>query len=279
MHETKIYPDGVHDLSNHEYHASFGLSRSSLMEFKRSPFHYFYRYRSSPLPVHEPTPDMVLGSLIHTLVLEPHKFDEEYAIRPLEKRSTNAGKFAYGQFIGTLSGRQEITKVQFDLAQAIADSVLSHPFAKEALDLVNIERSIYFTHKETGLQLKARPDAWVGNLVSDLKSAVNASPKGFELACVKGHYFHQAAFAKMALESLGIMLKKFLCVAVEKKPPYAIGVYSLDLAGIAWAEDQINQLLIQFVTCQDLNRWPDYGVLNMALPKYAEYDFIGELDE
>ncbi|MDQ8040096.1 MAG: hypothetical protein REH83_06790, partial [Rickettsiella sp.] len=35
---------GIYDISNEAYHQGPGISRSALMKFKRSPYHYWYEY-------------------------------------------------------------------------------------------------------------------------------------------------------------------------------------------------------------------------------------------
>jgi hypothetical protein len=41
------FEDGVYDIQNDLYHGSYGLSRSALCEFKKSPWHYWHKYLSA----------------------------------------------------------------------------------------------------------------------------------------------------------------------------------------------------------------------------------------
>ena len=67
------------DIPNEEYHRSNGTSSSSLKTLlEQTPAHLEYN-RTHPK---DSTENMKLGTLVHMLVLEPDKFEEEYIIVP-----------------------------------------------------------------------------------------------------------------------------------------------------------------------------------------------------
>ena len=41
-----VYTDGVYDITNEQYHASEGISRSKLMLLDKSPYHFWYETMS-----------------------------------------------------------------------------------------------------------------------------------------------------------------------------------------------------------------------------------------
>jgi len=272
MDEKRLFSDGVHCISNDDYHSSSGVSRSSLMAFKRSPFHYWHRYingmhDSSDLQ----TQAMVVGNLIHTMVLEPNKFDDDYVVRPPMDRRTNAGKLAFNQFTAILAGRIAVTQEQVDEAEAIANVVRDNEMAQLLLDNCKVEQSIYFTHKHTGMQCKVRPDAWNGSVVIDLKTTADASFRAFQSSAFKYGYFLQAGMIHQALESINIKMDKFVFLAVEKESPYALGIYLLDDEALDWGVNQFDFLMQSYSTCMEKNSWPGYGLQSLTLPAYANY--------
>ena len=246
MDEKKVYENGIHDISNNEYHASSGISRSSLLEFKRSPYHFWHKYMVERSDSADPSAALVMGNLIHTMVLEPHKFDDEFVVRPEMDRRTNAGKFAYNQFISTMAGRMSVTKDQVNQADLIANSILTNELCKEMLEGCEIEKSIYFTHLGTGIQCKVRPDAFKGGLVIDLKTTADASYRSFQNSAYKFGYFLQAAMIDYAFLSQGMKMEKFIFIVVEKEPPYAVAVYVLDEEAIVYGVKQCNSLIDSF---------------------------------
>jgi len=67
----------ITDLSNEDYHTSMALSSSNLKDMLISPYHYWYK-KNAP---HKSTPALLFGTLLHTMLLEPHLFDKEYFVR------------------------------------------------------------------------------------------------------------------------------------------------------------------------------------------------------
>jgi len=278
MDEKRKYEDGIHDISNDEYHSSMGLSRSALMEFKRSPFHYWHKYMVDSDRRVEPSTAMVMGNLVHTMVLEPHKFDSEFVMRPEMDRRTNAGKQAFNAFTMTLAGRQSVTYEQVAEADAIQKAVMAQPMCEALLMDCKIEQSIYFTHEVTGLQAKSRPDAWNGSLVIDLKTSADASYRSFQNSAFKYGYFIQAGLANAALRSIGIAMEKFVFIVVEKDRPHAVGLYVLDEEAIAYGENQFDELMYKYAECLEKDSWPGYGLQTLTVPNYANYEIETEYE-
>ena len=264
--------NGIHDIPNDIYHQSNGISRSALMEFKRSPYHYQKKYLLEHEPK-EPTPAMVMGNLIHTLTLEPALFDDEYIIMPKFDRRTTVGKAGYNAFQANLSGRICVSEDDYTKAQAIALAVREHELGGALLvDGIHVEQSIYFTHKATGIQCKARPDAMLGSVVVDLKTTADASFRAFQSSAYKFGYFLQAGMIHEALKSIDIQMDKFIFLAVEKELPYPLGIYTLDDEALDYGVNQFNELMNNMAFCLENNKWPGYPVMNLTVPGYAKYD-------
>jgi hypothetical protein len=276
MNEKRRYVDGIHCIPNDEYHSSSGISRSGLLEFKRSPHHFWHKYMGEPRDISSNTPALVLGNLVHTMVLEPEKFDDEYIVRPPMDRRTNAGKLAYNQFIGMSGGRAEVTLEQFDIAAEMRDAVSSNDLACDLLRDCKVEQSIYFTHAPTGIQVKCRPDAWNGSIVVDLKTSASAHYRDFRGSVFKYGYAIQAAIIKLALHSIGIALEKFVFIVIEKDPPYPIGIYMLDDEVIDYGLAQFEKLILAYSLCLEKNEWPGYPVQTLYLPKWISAEFEHE---
>lgn len=273
----KHYENGVHDITNNSYHDSMGISRSMLMDFKRSPHHYWYNHISGEYIKEEPTPAMNLGNAVHTLVLEPGLWHDEFLVI---KQKTRPRKDTppWQKIIEEAEGRTILTPDESIKASCMANSVLSNVHAKTLLNNCLVEQSIYFTHKETGLQCKARPDAMFNNLVMDLKTNADGSYRAFQAACVNYGYFIQAAMVKQALESIDVELDEFIFIGVEKEPPYCVSIYNLSCEALEYGEKLFNDIMLGIKYCLDNNNWPGYAVKEIFPPKWVRYDDEMEIE-
>ena len=299
MHQIE---NGVHDIPNDVYHGSAGLSRSGLMEFKKSPYHYWHRYLNPESTPGYCSPAMKLGELVHALVLEPEYFNERYALKPvplqvpktellkdLEKElGKELGREEFekqkaaketvqimnesmmNEFLAQLEGKEILNPDMYAEAKHYADSVLKDPTAKALFTGVDVEKSIYFTHKGTGIQCKVRPDAWVGGVVTDLKTCKDASFDAFQRAAVGAGYFIQAAMIKQGLESIGLDLQKFIFYCVEKSEAAPTTYYELDQDSLERGENEYNNLMHGIAYCMENNRWGSYQPQTLTYPAWAK---------
>ena len=76
-------------MTNLEYHSRPEISKSDIDLMLKSMRHFKNKVYE------EPTPNMVLGSAFHKLVLEYDDFESEFAVMPNVDKRTKAGKEAY----------------------------------------------------------------------------------------------------------------------------------------------------------------------------------------
>jgi exodeoxyribonuclease VIII len=86
----KVINPGIYNLSSEAYHHGPGISRSGLMEFKRSPYHYWYKHLNPDYIAEPATPAQIFGNALHTYVLEPEKFDQQFFVAPKFDKRTKA---------------------------------------------------------------------------------------------------------------------------------------------------------------------------------------------
>lgn len=288
--------DGVHDLPNEVYHNSSGVSRSGLWQFKRAPIHYWNAYLNPEREIKKATPQMKLGELTHVMILEPDEFTKRYAF-PVELEEMppavllkDVGKEQFEQvkaarrevkerndllmdeFRAASQDKEIITLAMYNEAKALADSVWRSDVAQTLFKDVQVEKSIYFTHKGTGLQVKVRPDAWIGGVVTDLKTCVDASYRAFERAAFSSGYYLQAAMISEGLKSIGITMEKFVFFCVEKTGALATVYYMLDDDALEYGICQFDQLMEQYAWCLENNKWDSYEPQHLYLPSYAKYE-------
>ena len=87
------HPLGLVECSNDQYHGGPGVSKSHLDAIAgASPLHYWHKYINPNRERAEPSQALIMGSAIHSIVLEPDLFTGEYITVPEDapKRATKA---------------------------------------------------------------------------------------------------------------------------------------------------------------------------------------------
>lgn len=278
---------GLVECSNEEYHSGAGVSKSALDLVARSPRHYWERYINPDREPNTPTPAMIIGSAVHSAVLEPDLFPNEYITLPDDapnrptSRQVNAKKPSpdtliaidwWRDFEAANSGRTILGADDYQLCLAIRDAVHAHPVAGPLFAEGVAEQSYYVTEPETGELIKCRPDWITGNgMMVDLKTTEDASPDGFAKSVANFRYFVQAPWYLDILERLyGEAPPYFLFVAVEKKRPHAIGVYFVDNVQLDLGRRRYMKDLRSISHCKAAGDFPDYSsqIEPLRLPKW-----------
>lgn len=250
-------------MSNADYHASEGISKSGLDRIKQSPAHYYARYLDQNRPPEEPTTQAQLnGTLAHCTILEPAEFGERYRVGPDVSKATNEWKtFAKSMPYGCIAIKPE----QFITAHAQRASVLTIPDLAEGLELGMPEVSAFWTDEETGVLCKCRPDfvqdcGKAGVILIDVKTCGNASPSEFSRMIAKHRYHVQAAYYSdgFAIAS-GRNVLGFIFAAVEMDYPFAASAIALDEESIEQGRRDYRRNIDTYAECLSAGIWPGYG--------------------
>lgn len=160
-------------------------------------------------------------------------------------------------------GRIVLSPEGWEQLHGMASAVHNHPAAGALLTSVPgaAEKSVYWIDPTTGVLCRCRPDWWRDdNLIVDLKTTEDASPEGFAKSIANWRYDVQAAYYLDGIQqATGKRPKAFVFIAVEKKPPFAVGVYVLDGETLEIGRAQYQQDLRAFSECERSGEWPGYG--------------------
>ena len=251
-------------MDNDTYHRHPAISKSRLDSIARSPLHYWAKHLDPNRWPAESTPAMVIGSAVHTFVLEHEEWDANYAVTPAGiNRRTNAGKAEWDVFTTAAGTRTVISREDADLVSKISEGVFNHPAANGLLSLPGkAESSLFWTDAETGLECKCRPDYLLddGSTIVDLKTTDSASPADFMQSIAKFRYHCQAAWYLHGVEqATGKRPEQFVFVCVEKTPPFACAVYvaAPEMIQIGWDTARAN--LNRLAECMAAAAWPGYS--------------------
>jgi exodeoxyribonuclease VIII len=263
---------GLHrDYPAERYHERvMGLaSKGALDRFHRSPAHYLAWVSGDAKD--EASPALAFGSAFHCAALEPERFASEYLVEP-----TFRGK---GSVKARAAWREEHAEQSFldaDDARAIAGMVASlraHPLAAELLEEGEPEVTLRWRDAATGIECKARGDFYARELgvCVDLKSTSDARADSFERSIANFTYHRQHGFYADGFDALDAALERFVFVAIEKEPPYAVSVFVLDEDAIRRGRFSIREDLERLRECIDRDHWPAYAetMQEISLPRWA----------
>lgn len=265
-----VEPGIYTELSNEAYHSGPGISKSNLDAIHRSPAHFLASF-----DIHEePTKALSMGTAVHTAVLEPERFKVDFVIPPSFNRRTKDGKTAAEEWERENCGKTPISVEDMAIVTAMRESVMNNPIAAKLVEMTQHETSVFA--KFDDVLCKCRPDGWQKDkgILIDLKTTEDASPEGFAKACARYRYYVQDTFYRTVVSSLlntDADKLSFVFVAVEKKPPFAVALYSLDdLAKLqGWVE--IREDLRNFREAVESHQWRGYSpkIETLSLPRWA----------
>lgn len=253
----EVFVAGVYnDIPAVKYHAAPGISKSALDQSAKSPAHYQAWLKEKP----EQTPAMRIGTLAHLATFQPDLYARSVAMAPIVDRRTKDGKAIWQQFQSENEGRELVTVDEQQMLTALSGAVRRHPLIGKLLNKGDSEVSVFSKDTPTGLVTKCRFD-WINpedGVFLDLKTTEDASPTGFARSIGNFRYHIQDAHYTQLGRDHGMDFK-FIFVAVEKHPPYAVAIYVLDEATRIQAEAIRRQQLETLASCETFQSWPAYS--------------------
>lgn len=300
-------------LSSDAYHASEGISKSGLDEIAQSPLHYWERYLNPDREIKAPTPALIVGQAFHTLIGEPEKFSNQFALAPskadypqavatiedITERAASLGislpkgkkdamfaalKASDDQAVlwddlkeQIVAGKTILSVDQWDKIHRMSDAVAKHPAARVLLQGGAFEQSHYWRHIDADALCKCRPDYIRSDgVIVDFKTAEDASEDAFKRAAWNFGYHRQAAFYLDGLAATVNTPGPFVFLVIEKEPPYAVAVYEADQEMILAGRIQYMRALQAYSECRKANQWPGYPktIQPLGIPFWAKKELF-----
>ena len=245
------------------YHAdTTHVSKSGLDKINQSPAHYFYHYLDPDSEKEDDTHAQIFGDAFHCAVLETHLFTTRFYVAPYKvDRRTKDGKETFAAWKEAAKGKKIISRDDYQTILKMRASIHANPICNELFKTGIREKVFTFKDPLFGVNCKIKPDWIYGEkfLMVDLKSCLDASPNGFRRSMIKFRYYVQNAFYSDGfLESTGQHSSGFVFVAVEKNPPYNLGLYRLDQEDIEVGRSEYISNLEIYKRCLESGHWPGY---------------------
>jgi hypothetical protein len=265
--------------------SSSGLRRC----FDKSPAHFYCEWGGNPNRIEPPDkPHFVLGRATHHLMLGEPFFAKLFAAQPLEYPDSKTGELKPWHGSSNYckawkaeqdnAGRQILKGEDIENIKGMARALSSHPFIKNGALNGQIERSIFWKDKATGLWLKARPDSIPldsGDFV-DLKTTTSVQWIDLQKTIFDCGYYQQGALVRRAArEVLKIENPTFTLIFVEKKPPYCVRVVTLKDNDLALGDQANRHALDTIARCIKSAHWPGPGgerddAAYIEMPEWAQ---------
>ena len=260
----------VEDMSNADYHASEGVSKSGLDLIDRSPAHYMAReFKSS-------TRAMTIGTAIHAAILEPEMFKRDYfhtgcidRVKKLYKHS----KKIRGEEVS-------LTAPESAKVRGMVKSIYNDAESAQILSMDGkSELSAFAIDPETGIKIRCRYDRLTNSGISlDLKKTIDL--RKFGRSCFDYRYHVQDAMYSHVYELVtGEKLQNFLFLAVEESAPHACKVFELDEEAKEIGEYYYRKNLVQYAECLNRGDWPTNEINSVIeLPYFAAKQYEQDLN-
>jgi len=275
---------GIHKgIPNEEYHADrTAVSSTWLKTINKSPFHLRAMLDSPPA---EPTPALTMGSAVDCLTFEPELWDKQFIVAPKDlNRRTKEGKETWAKLMK--DKRTVVSFAQYQEALATTAAITTNPVMKDIMKSGESQLSFVWRDPVTGLLCKCRPD-WYdekSGTVVDLKTAQDASPKGFSRAIANFGYHIQQAFYSDGIRYCGKPVRRFIFGVMEKPDgrtvteadPRLMAFYELDEEDVQAGEDSYTSGLSAINFCMINDEWEGYTnrVVPISRPGWAKQDDV-----
>ena len=255
---TPVKPGMYRGWTYDQYAALPAVRSSDLKGFARSPLHAHYAMTHP-----QESAAMLLGQALHVALLEPDLFERTYVAAPALDRRTVAGKATWAEFQAENGHRIVLKADEMDHCRALADAALQHPIAGPLLAAPGVNEASLVWHDDAHmLACKARLDRlceYEGySTIVDVKSARDASPRGFATDAARFGYHCQAAWYLRGADALAPLPRRFVFVVVEKEPPHAVACYELDEPFLAAGRAECDRALVAYRNAQESGVWPGY---------------------
>jgi TusA-related sulfurtransferase len=269
------YSGLVLNLPNKLYHSLPQVSSTQCKYiYSNSPKHFKAKYLDNP-PEPSKSAEMLLGSVVHSLVLTPDEVKDEFFIMPDMDMRTKAGKEVYAGAVAASAGKLVIKEEQFKIANDMADSVMSNRHARSLLDGAKTEISYFWKCPLTSLSLRSKVDGVKDGILIELKTARSASPSAFERQAYNMNYdLSVAHYIQGMMRWTNGATPDVYFIVVENTSPYVCQVYKatddfIDVGHAKWC-DAVSRLEVALST----NQWRGYdlledGILPLSAPKWS----------
>ena len=286
-------------------------SNGRLQQIRRSPAHL----KAHILKGSGETDALRFGSAAHMAILEPEIFGERYQEKKQCKEYTEKGKgprctkqgkhllltgeTVCGVHLGGQPINENVTLLDPEDWAACREMRAAVARKRRAANLVgaagDFELSIVWDEQvpilvggkklTVSVRCKGRLDHYSpdldGGTILDLKTTEDAEEEEFTSSIYKWGYHWQGGLYVRGCKALNLPVRHFAILAMEKKPPYEVGVFRLTEGALDGGEQMAMKYMSLYAQCQHTGEWPGYPdrVRDVAIPDWAWKKMDDELQQ
>lgn len=280
--DTVTKPGLYSGMALEDYHSAVicdgpSISSSGLRKiFSESPADFYATWEGNPQSVEvKESKALAFGRAVHHLHLRhagQPTFSQLFTVQPEDYEDEKTGevkKWTYNAKAckrwrdeRIAEGKTILTQTEVEAIEGMALKLGEHPIIKAGALNGDVERSLFWKDKATGLWLKSRPDAIPndsGDFV-DYKTVIDVQWNTLVKSLHEHGYYQQAALVlEGAREVLKIANPSFTLVWQQKSPPYSVRVTTLKDNAIALGTKANRAALDTFARCLKSGHWPGPG--------------------
>ena len=213
----------------------------------KSPRTFFEQYKTGAVRT-DPTPAMKLGQLIHTAILEPKKFREDFVIQPdfgpMQSKTNREKRDAWRREV---DGKLIVEPQQLEQIVGIVERVMEHERAREMLTGGKSEGWAYAWNERFDRYLLGRPD-FVTN--DGITVEVKTTSKGVDLNSFRREAFNHDYHGQLALNCMVVgeifgmkPNRRGAWIVISSVEPYDVAVYTASENVIMAGEAKVERAL------------------------------------
>ncbi|EAR2910925.1 exodeoxyribonuclease VIII [Salmonella enterica] len=267
-----IEPGIYYGISNENYHAGPGVSKSQLDDIADTPALYLWR-KNAPVDTTK-TKTLDLGTAFHCRVLEPEEFSNRFIVAPEFNRRTTAGKEEEKAFLMECAstGKTVITAEEGRKIELMYQSVMALPLGQWLVESAgHAESSIYWEDPETEILCRCRPDKIIPEFhwIMDVKTT--ADIQRFKTAYYDYRYHVQDAFYSDGYEAQFGVLPTFVFLVASTTVEcgrYPVEIFMMGEEAKLAGQQEYHRNLRTLADCLNTDEWP--AIKTLSLPRWAK---------
>jgi exodeoxyribonuclease VIII len=266
-----MQPGIYFDISNEDYHAGDGVSKSQLDFLAKSPA--LLQWVKDAPEDEEKKSALDMGTALHCLLLEPDEFDKRFIIAPEFNRRTSQGKADEEAFLKSVAdrGATVMTAEEGRKLRLMRESAMAHPVGRFLLEATgHCEVSMYWNDEATGELCRIRPDKWLPDhrIIVDVKKVGDMDRFARHVDEFRYH-LQEAMYREGALRTTGEQ-HSFVFLAVSESIDcgrYPVRVFELDPPDAAAGSALFRRDLNTYHRCRQSDEWN--GIETLKRPDWA----------
>lgn len=224
-----------------------------------SPKAFWGRWKWNPAHIEPNASDALdFGKATHCLLLGDEVFSEKFVVRPEEFPDYKTKAAREWRDEVTKAGKTIVTPDQIERIKRIAADASDYPLIKLGILNGRVERTMLWKDEETGIWLRARPDAMpnADGVFADLKTAGKFDEDFLERQIFDAGYYLQAAITRMVCRGLDIPFETFTLLYVLNDDVPDTAHVEISEHDIDRGERTVRWCLRTIRRCLDAGDWP-----------------------